>query len=93
MTRSSQTAWNAGIRPRIAPAVLMPLDVAAIECQLRSGIAPDLETAVRMMATIRSLEQIVRRQAQRVEDVAPGTVAARVESRVPDLPDSVGRRA
>jgi hypothetical protein len=89
----AQTAWNAGIRPRVAPAVLLPADLAAIDCQLRSGIAPDLDTAERMVETIKSLQRMVIVRDQRAEDVAPGTVAAVVESRVPDLPESVGRRA
>lgn len=66
-------------RPRVTPAVLLPVDLAAIECRLRSGIAPELEEGLRLVATIRSLEGIVRQQAARVEDVAPGTVHADVE--------------
>jgi hypothetical protein len=79
VTRPAQSGWNAGTRPRVEPAVLLPVDLAAIECRLRSGIAPDLEEAWRLVATVRSLQRIVRLQAERVEDVAPGTVHADVE--------------
>jgi hypothetical protein len=79
VTRPAHAAWNAGVRPRVEPAVLLPVALADIECRLRSGIAPDLEEARRLVATVRSLQRIVRQQAERVEDVAPGTVHADVE--------------
>jgi len=53
---------RAGMKPLLTPA-----ELEALDCQLRSGIAPDLETARRLVARVRELEEALRWQERRLE--------------------------
>lgn len=53
-----------------APTPLNAIEVAALRCQLRSGIAPTVEEGLRLLATIDSLQAAIHMQAGRIEDAA-----------------------
>lgn len=75
--------------------LVMPDELAALRCDLRSGILPDAETVGRLLYTIEGLQKAMTLQAGRIADdlVQPGQVHAIVDSRVPELPETIGRRA
>lgn len=77
--------------PQRMPTLIPAAELARITCDVRAGDGVDHETAVRLLEHIEILVGVVRNQASRREDVDPGVVHARVESRTPDLPESVGR--
>jgi hypothetical protein len=81
------------------PTSYSPRDGGAIdeiECRLRSGIPPTLEEGQRLVATVRELWREMRQMGSRVDawiaaGCPPGVFTAQVISRVPDVPDEIGR--
>ena len=53
---------GAGMKPLLTPA-----ELEALDCQMRSGIAPDLETARRLLRDLLDLREAQRWEARRLE--------------------------
>jgi len=47
--------------------LLSPAELEALDCQIRSGIAPDLETARRLLRDLLDLREAQRWEARRLE--------------------------
>jgi hypothetical protein len=51
-----------------APRSLSLRELDSLECALRSGLAPELDMARRLMVTVRELQADLRRRASRSQD-------------------------
>lgn len=60
------------VAPRKVHPPLTGAELDAIECAIRSGIAPSLETAGRMLADLKGLRDAMRWDARRRELYEPG---------------------